>query len=224
LNAADTQLLKNIKSLKDFDKSLTSLKAESILDLYKGVYFQAQRHVQRYVELEKKSKDKKLLAAKASLQSVASATELDNESGGSSDGSSDGSCIYYSDSEYVEFHNNGDILMELSVGDTIMYGHIVLVAGTVGSRLETIIRSIKDSKVILADGYTLQPNQEIFSKDFSLGQELQNLYLNEGGDATAASFYTEQGREWKDSVAQTCVEYLRGEHDHKFAHLLVADN
>jgi tmRNA-binding protein len=140
----------------------------------------------------------------------AAATDLNVDS----DSSSDGVGGYYSDGDYEEFHKNCEILMELSVGDTIMYDHLVLVAGTAGSRRETIIRSIKDGKVVLADGYILQPNQEIFSKDYSYGQQLTNLHLNEGegGDATAASFITEKGM--ANDICIFFREYMSGEHNH----------
>jgi hypothetical protein len=102
---------------------------------------------------------------------------------------------YLSEGDVKKLHENRMILTELSCGDSVYYDDVKFTAGAPGTRCESTIVNINkiDRVVILRNGYILQVGQMVWSNLFPHGQLFEKLLLNEGGTATAATFYMNQG-------------------------------
>jgi hypothetical protein len=152
-NSSDAAMAKarrkeeHIKLLLDNDKSLDRSQVILILEKSNWVFFDAQK----VVRSKMLSKDTKLQAAAY-------------DSDGTSDDNRGG---YISDGEWEDIINKGKVLMELSVGYTIKYDHLLF-----GTTREATIFSIKNRKLVLRAGYILEASQLVWTKGLLPDQKL----------------------------------------------------
>jgi hypothetical protein len=188
-------------------KASTKSKSPPLLHVAKARSFvrsktKSSTQMQRHVRSVKSGKVNKLPLA------------ADDGDRSSTSDSEDGSVGYLSEGDVEKLHKNRMILTELSCGDSIHYDDVKFTAGKPGTRCESTIVKINkiERVVILKNGYILQVGQMVWSKLFMHGKMFEKLLLNEGGTATAGTFYMNQGIELAE-VVDECVdkmEYLVG--------------